>query len=444
MSPHAMSPGSAPSDVELRRRALLKAFAVTRNAFLPESSPATSLTDSYYEPWETIALNLPDLIAGGRIHHAVARMPLLNADRLAGEREWRRAYVILAFMTHAYVWGGRVPRDVLPPQITVPFLKVSRQLELQPVLTYAAANLWNFTSTNADGNFLDIASLETLVSFTGTRSEAWFLLISVCMEARGAGIIDTMLTGLEAVKMRNYDVIIASLHELTSCINGVGDLLERMYEECDPMIFYHHIRPLLAGSKNMAAAGLPNGVFYDEGDGKGEWRQLRGGSNGQSSLIQFFDVVLGVDHKGNGAGPGAEGDEDSLPSDEKSFHAQVREYMPGPHARFLIHAARMGSIRELALLPPITDEQVCLRAAYTAATDALAEFRNKHIRIVTRYIIVPSRQPRPAYLGQAEKNLATMSDGVAKTEDLTGTGGTALMPFLKQTRDETKMAGLLD
>ena len=46
----------------------------------------------------------------------------------------------------------------------------------------------------------------------------------------------------------------------------------------------------------MAVAGLPKGVFYDEGNGKGEWRQFSGGSNAQSSLIAFCDVVLGVEH----------------------------------------------------------------------------------------------------------------------------------------------------
>ena len=46
----------------------------------------------------------------------------------------------------------------------------------------------------------------------------------------------------------------------------------------------------------MSVAGLPKGVFYDEGDGRGEWRMYSGGSNAQSSLIQFFDIVLGVEH----------------------------------------------------------------------------------------------------------------------------------------------------
>lgn len=298
------------------------------------------------------------------------------------------------------------------------------------MLTYAAANLWNFTSSSND--FTDLSKLRTLVSATGTESESWFLLISVAMEAKGADIIDTMLEAIEAIKTRDYTTIINALEDLRDCIREVGNLLERMYERCDPMVFYHQIRTILAGTKNMAASGLPRGVFYDEGDGRGQWRELRGGSNGQSSMIQFFDVVLGVDHKGHG--------NSSPESGEKSFHAEVREYMPGPHARFLLHVAQMGSIRELALLPTATEEQQQLREAYTAATDALGEFRNKHIQIVTRYIVLPSRKP---YTAGKRQNLASASSLSKDTKELTGTGGTSLMPFLKQARDETSAAGRL-
>ena len=307
---------------------------------------------------------------------------------------------------------------------------MSSHLELPPVLTYAGANLWNFTCPHNE--FGVVEDLKLLCSFTGTESESWFLLISVAMEAKGAGIIDTMLGAADAIKTRDYATIISALDSLRDCIQGVSNLLERMYERCDPMTFYHRIRPYLAGSKNMAAAGLPRGVFYDEGNGKGQWRQLAGGNNGQSSLIQFFDIILGVDHKGNG---------NSAPSPgEKSFHAEVREYMPGPHRRFLLYAAHIGSIRELALLPSKTEGQRRLREAYVGATDALRDFRNKHIKIVTRYIVLPSKQPWEG----TRKNLASSSSGGKASQELTGTGGSCLMPFLKQARDETAYAGRLD
>lgn len=320
--------------------------------------------------------------------------------------------------------------QVLPPQITVPFLDVSKHFDLPPVLTYAAANLWNFACAGHD--FSRAEDLKTLVSFTGTESESWFLLISVAMEARGAGIINTMMEAIDAVGSRDYETIITALEELRGCIQDVSRLLERMYERCDPMTFYHRIRPFLAGSKNMAAAGLPRGVFYDEGDGRGEWREYAGGSNGQSSLIQFFDIVLGVDHKGNGS--------EALSPGEKCYHAEVRDYMPGPHRQFLLHAAGLGSIRELALLPPKTEEQRRLRVAYTGATEALSGFRNLHIQIVTRYIVLPSKQPWKG----TRQNLASSSSESKGTAELTGTGGTALMSFLKQARHETIDTGRLD
>ena len=50
----------------------------------------------------------------------------------------------------------------------------------------------------------------------------------------------------------------------------------------------------------MAACGLPNGVFYDQGNGNGEWHQYYGASNGQSSLIHAFDIFLGVEHSATG------------------------------------------------------------------------------------------------------------------------------------------------
>lgn len=330
----------------------------------------------------------------------------------------------------------------------MPLLTVSRHLEVPPVATYAALNLWNFTSST--DCFTDLDSLKSPHTFTGTEDESWFLCVSVAMEAQGAYIMPMMLRALRAIHTRDYDTITAALDELSVCIRKVGVLLDRMRERCDPMVFYHKIRPFLAGSMNMAAAGLPNGLFYDEGNGKGSWQQWRGGSNGQSSLIQFWDVVLGVTHTSEGSNnPHAKAGK----PEEKSFHQEVREYMPGGHRRFLEHVGRSGSIRSLAMMPTVGEEHARMQEAYAAATKTLTEFRNKHLGIVTTYIVIPSRKPWTGDTGKKAVNLATMStrqqsekkdagkNGADK--ELTGTGGTALLPFLKQARDDTHEAGHL-
>lgn len=191
----------------------------------------------------------------------------------------------------------------LPPSITVPFLDIANHLELPTTATYAALNLWNFKTLSSTADLTDLDNLRVLNTFTGTKDEEWFYLVSVAIEARGAQAIPHMLRAMDAVRINNSEAVCEALVQLSQTIQNIGAVLRRMYEKCSPDVFYNEIRPFLAGSKTMSAAGLPNGVFYDEGDGKGEWRQYSGGSNAQSSLIQFFDVVLGVEHlptKGKG------------------------------------------------------------------------------------------------------------------------------------------------
>jgi indoleamine 2,3-dioxygenase len=137
-------------------------------------------------------------------------------------------------------------------------------------------------------------------SFTGTKDEEWFLMISVAMEAKGAQLIPLMLDAIHAASIDDAQRVTDLLNQLSEGLKELRKLLERMYEHNRPSVFFHQLRPLLAGSKNMAAAGLPNGVFYDIGGGQGKWHQYSGGSNAQSSLIQTFDIFLGVEHVATG------------------------------------------------------------------------------------------------------------------------------------------------
>lgn len=88
------------------------------NAFLP-SSPVRKLQDPYYAPWEQLVENLPDSIEIGSVRATVDNMPVLSTSRLHDEDEWRRAYVVLAYLTHAYIWGGDQPKDVSCPETSI-------------------------------------------------------------------------------------------------------------------------------------------------------------------------------------------------------------------------------------------------------------------------------------------------------------------------------------
>ncbi|KAI0415210.1 Indoleamine 2,3-dioxygenase [Xylaria grammica] len=415
---------------------------ISKNGFLPVKQPLRRLADAYYQPWEQILDDIPTLLREKTIRSRIGNLGVLTTAGLNTEREWQRAYVILCFLTHGYIWGGDLPSEVLPPSITVPLLQVSSHLDLPPTATYAALNLWNFSSTGED--FTNLDGLKALHTFSGTEDESWFYVLSVAVEARGARIIPLMLRATDAIKHRDCETVTDALSNMATCIRQLTQLLDRMSEKCDPMVFYHQIRPFLAGTKNMGAAGLPHGVFYDEGDGVGHWRQLRGGSNGQSSLIQFFDLVLGIEHPstGNYTTPTESSKPATPAAGELSFLEEVRFYMPGPHRKFLAGVSQLDSIRDFVHSTLSSPAYQPLRQSYRDATAAFGDFRQAHMQMVTRYIIVPSRKPAPSL--SSSKNLATTSmysDG-GTVKELTGTGGTDLIPFLKSTRDDTYRAGL--
>ncbi|KAL4941828.1 hypothetical protein BDV06DRAFT_222738 [Aspergillus oleicola] len=412
-----------------------------RNGFLPDAPPLQCLPDPYYAPWEAVAQDLTARIRNGTIREAVNKLPVLSPSNLKTTPEWRRAYVVLSYLTHAYVWGGETPKDVLPPAIAVPYLEVSNHLELPPVATYAALNLWNFYTTSPNADLTCADNLHVTISYTGTKDEEWFFMISVAMEARGAQVIQLMLDTIQAVAVGDNQRITAYLHQINEGFNELARILERMYEKNQPAIFFHQLRPYLAGSKNMASAGLPSGLFYDQGNGKGEWLQYSGGSNAQSSLIQTFDIFLGVEHTHMGNPTKAELPK-AKPMGKTPYIEEMRNYMPGPHRRFLEMLTRNASVREYALSCKMGNP---VRDAYNAAVMALGCFRDKHIQIVTRYIIMAAKMPPPAE-APARLNLASSTQTQMKGSDekvsagVSGTGGTDLIPFLKQTRDDTKAA----
>ena len=82
------------------------------HGFLPMELPLEVLPDLYYSRWEAVAGNLQALILSRRLREVVERLPVLSTAHLQHPAEWRRAYSILAFMAHAYIWGGDKPEEV--------------------------------------------------------------------------------------------------------------------------------------------------------------------------------------------------------------------------------------------------------------------------------------------------------------------------------------------
>ena len=124
-----------------------------------------------------------------------------------------------------------------------------------------------------------------------------------------------------------------------------------------------------------------------------------GASAGQTTSIPSIDVFLGAKHTGP----------------EQEFLQTMREYMPKKHRDFLETLEQLPSVREYVLQSNNPD----LVAKYNSTIEAFGEFRRQHIVLVTRYIV-----------NQRQHSVNT-------SLDMTGTGGTPFMKFLKQVKDDT-------
>lgn len=399
--------------------------------FLPSEFPLEKLPQEYYQPWETLMASLPALLLCRRIRPMVEELPILSTKELKTVPEQRRAYQVLGFLSHAYIWGGDKALNRLPKCLAEPWIQVASDLGLPPISTYANLCLWNFKQIvpNKDPKkHWDMNNLTSINTFTGSTDETWFYLVSVYLEHAGAALITQGLKAIDAVEQDNPRDLLDRLQSLAELIDDLGSVLMRMQERCDPHVFYHKMRPFFAGWTNMTEAGLDvNGVFYGD---ETEPRVYAGGSNGQSSLIQFLDVLLDVVHYKTGERPvgylkGA--------TSNGGYNSEMRAYMPQKHREFLSKVGEITRIREYVLEKGSDTPGLVL--AYDACLSMLKLFRDKHIRIVTRYVIIPAKLA-PGVVSATGKRPDMAKDNHNGTT-AKGTGGTSLLPFLKQCRDET-------
>lgn len=112
--------------------------------------------------------------------------------------------------------------------------------------------------------------------------------------------------------------------------------------------------------------------------------------------------------------------------------------MPGEQRAFLTEMEGMEvSIGDL--VSRIGDDHggAALREAYNAVLEELAKWRSKHIGVVTTHIVNQARKEKK---GKVDVEEVTEGLSVKDESDLQGTGGSALIPFLKGARLDTVAA----
>lgn len=105
---------------------------------------------------------------------------------------------------------------------------------------------------------------------------------------------------------------------------------------------------------------------------------------------------------------------------------EMKSYMPEGHRRFLNEVEKLANIRETVHSHRQNGQ---LLSAYEECLAALVKFREAHIQMVARYVVIMAKRPL------SEKSEEQVNSGTRSTAAVGGTGGTDAMSFLKSVRD---------
>ncbi|XP_072570492.1 indoleamine 2,3-dioxygenase 2-like [Paramormyrops kingsleyae] len=378
----------------------LKSFHVSSTMGFVLDNPKTDLPE-YYQPWMSIAMDLPHLIQTHQLWDRVHKMPLLSITHLEGHREQRLAHLALGFITMGYVWqeGEHQPVKTLPRQLAEPYCRVSEALDMPPILLYADCVLANWKLRDPAGPF-EIGNMDTIFKFPGEESCRGFFLVSLLVEQAAC-------TGMEGIAMAMNSMLTQDNHGVHEGLLMVNKSLLKMKEvfglmrkHVEPDVFYGTLRIFFTGW--MDNPTLPEGLCY-EGVFT-EPLQLRGGSAAQSSSIQCFDALLGVKQ---------------METSADSYLKDIRRYMPPAHRQLIEVLQHRTPLRSYVQSSGEQD----LIDTYDKCVKALVDLRCYHLQAVTSYVSAPSKS-------------AHRGDPTPREEK--GTGGTDAFHFLKSVRDSTK------
>lgn len=395
---------------------------------------------------------------------------MLSTNVLASsELLLRRGHHVLSWLMHFYINTLPATEPIsIPRSLSIPLLEVSQLLDLPPVLTYSDDVLynWKFRDDPATAPTLPTAeNITTQTTFTSTRDEEHFYLVSAYIELRGSAALSLMSRIMDeafvhdSIALRRIGVY---LERLSCVIDELTNILKTMRDHCDPEVFYHEIRPWFKGQDAMN--GGRKWVF--EGVGEAGYEHLKpppdhdlhGPSAGQSSLIHALDIFFGIESHESAPAPvaaGGTGDGDGVgarnpkQSQSQSFLSRMQTYMPRHHRAFLRHlAANPRPLRHLIESETNAGRNKALLQSYNAAVLSLKTLRDYHIQIVAMYIVGPARRveagKRLAKVKPDSFALASSASVFDGESSEKGTGGTNAMAFLKNVRDKTSGALLKD
>jgi len=319
-------------------------------------------------------------------------------------------YSLISFIVAKYVWlEPTKPIEVLPKYLGFCYLQICKYVGINPAMTHAAVNLFNwkvkddtienkYSIENLDINYTILLNDASENNIQEIETEKWFYLIHIAFELNSGSSVKNVTDIILNNKNMSDKEMIFNLNQIADSINKAVEIVSRIGEHCNNRIFFEKLRNYLSGWDKLPQKHLEayNGEYYEK-------LEYKGGSAAQSSLIQTWDILLGVNHVQHA----------------KDFFAEMRNYMPYSHMCFL-NTLESYSFDLNEYIKNRKNQE--LVQAYNECVASLIELRTMHKGIIHNYIVkfVPALEERRDI---NEQIVDTINGGH-------GSGGTLPIPFV--------------
>lgn len=373
------------------RRELEQRYSLTELGVLP--SRCLRRLPDYFNHWELIADELPALNRAGELQARVDSLPLLDYNQLNNGEEMRRAHLILGMISSSYLnskkkrlstcpdcytegskridqWmfcercnaSGTI--QCLPTQLAEPYLHVSEQNGLVPILTHVLTDEWNWCK-KVEEKPISLDNLALTASLTGTGTEQYFHLVVTTMIHAARELPVMMLHCPQAIRDGNDEHLITTLTKAATVLKEWNMLFAEAFRDeiFSKDIFLQVMRPFFSGFDKVG------GVTFETTSGD-EVLRWSGPSAGQNSTVMMFDALLNVEHE----------------SVNKDWFGEMNNYITTVQRRMVEDFQESCSRNSLRTYAQKCDNEK-VRNAFNGMVNAMTAFRQKHFGLVHRYIV---------------------------------------------------------
>jgi len=348
--------------------------------FLPVSDPLCAFpTDSPYAFLDQVGRDLPSLLLDKGCRRYLKNIefpPWQGIDDTDSMPALRLYYLRLGFIASAYINQVGYPvSHTLPNNISGSLVRVCKLLKRPPILSYDGYALYNWKRFDPNKP-IQLGNIDTLQNFVHLYDEHWFVLIHVEIEALAASILAAIKNICLAFEKSSDVDINLDLWQVAETINRQVDILKRIPEKMDPMLYYKTFRPYIRFFEQVVYQGVEQKTL-----------NFRGETGAQSSIMPMLVALMKIPHQ---------------VSILTEHLFDMRQYMPIEHQLL---------IEQVENLPDLKNSDY--KAAYNAILDNMIAFREVHLGWANEYIHQHVKDPR-------------------------GTGGTPYMRWLNQLISETE------